>query len=557
MGVPLISLWTNSFKMPLRWYVGSFSERLLERQTNTIQQDIHRFVEITPGALLILSNVVGRRMTEPTRWILFDSLRDILNGNLLNQYPEGQDLLASTFGELLGVILLATRLGGEIEVVRLQESKKGKTPDFILLQNFPNGNKVAHILECKGRVEDVRNINALPMRSHYDLCHNLRSFRSEAIKQVDLVNLVKVKKGPSTTLKQKIPFSFSKLASTKNIAISSVPDGRITQKCIHSIFAPRSSCQPRGVTCVNCITNTTNKSQANVVCVLHQKDLGVGSTLNQGLVSFLTNYSSAQRALWSGNNSSFAETFNAAVEQLSNPDIRDVLPSVAFMLITLIETAMLEDFTQLDLNTQLLAALVPEQLRDILEDVVTELSVVNQLFEKQSRERSIPNSKDSINRRQPQFNGLDSASSGLGSEKWYINDLTLNEIINFVLLEEIIPPERAVISEDGVFGSIQSTESSSAIIRLASTNYWTLERFVNGLIARLRNGSEPDNWQSEYFEIISDDEKESGERFFVGKSWDQYPYPSTKYKRPGITAWIAEDGRAEIYVRRVEYLFHN
>jgi hypothetical protein len=172
MSVPRITLWTDSFEMPLRWSVRPLDERSLEKQVLDIQKKMPRIIEITPGALFILSSIAGRRMTEPARWILFDSLWDILYGHLRTQYPERQDLLASTFGELLGVVLLALHLGGEVEIVRLLESNYGKTPDFLLLQTTSSGQTIAHLLECKGRVEDLHNVNEhiAPARE-FDLCH--------------------------------------------------------------------------------------------------------------------------------------------------------------------------------------------------------------------------------------------------------------------------------------------------------------------------------------------------------------------------------------------------
>jgi hypothetical protein len=38
----------------------------------------------------------------------------------------------------------------------------------------------------------------------------------------------------------------------------------------------------------------------------------------------------------------------------------------------------------------------------------------------------------------------------------------------------------------------------------------------------------------------------------IGESWVQFPYPNPRNKKPGITAWIAEDGKAEIIVRKLE-----
>lgn len=81
--------------MAFRLSIRPFDDIRLDKQVVEIQKSKHRYITITPGALYILSSIAGRRMTEPARWILFDSLRDILNGNLRSQYPEKQDLLST------------------------------------------------------------------------------------------------------------------------------------------------------------------------------------------------------------------------------------------------------------------------------------------------------------------------------------------------------------------------------------------------------------------------------------------------------------------------------
>jgi hypothetical protein len=136
MIAPRITLWTEPLNMPLRMSVRPFEQaKIVEEQAKDIQfRRPARMIEITAGSFYILSTVVGRRMTESARWILFDSLREILKGDLRTIYPEKQDLLAATFGELLGVILLAFYLGGTIEVIRLLDSQHGKMPDYLLIQ---------------------------------------------------------------------------------------------------------------------------------------------------------------------------------------------------------------------------------------------------------------------------------------------------------------------------------------------------------------------------------------------------------------------------------------
>src|SRR6266581_3715492 len=105
MSAPRITLWTDPFKMPLRLSVSTFSDDI-RKHVNDIQTEPLQIIEMTPGALYILSCIAGRRMPEPIRWALFDSLRDILNGKLRTLHPERQDILVGTFGELLGAVIL-------------------------------------------------------------------------------------------------------------------------------------------------------------------------------------------------------------------------------------------------------------------------------------------------------------------------------------------------------------------------------------------------------------------------------------------------------------------
>jgi hypothetical protein len=189
MAAPRITLWTEPLNMPLRMSIRPFDEaKIVTEQAKDIQfRRPARVIKVTAGSLYILSAVVGRRMTESVRWVLFDSLQEILIGDLRTIYPEKQDLLAATFGELLGVILLALHLGGTIEVIRLLESQHGMMPDYLLVQTASSSPTV-HILECKGSVEDVRNINGRPGK--IDICQEQRDrFTKEAREQLTKIQL--------------------------------------------------------------------------------------------------------------------------------------------------------------------------------------------------------------------------------------------------------------------------------------------------------------------------------------------------------------------------------
>lgn len=556
MSVPRITLWTNPFRMPLRMAVCPFDLRDYVPQVTQIQEKTHRFIEITPGALYILSCIAGRRMPEPVRWVLFDSLQAILNGELQNRFPERQDLLASTFGELLGVALLAIRLGRSVEIFRLLESGRGKMPDFLLLQDTPVGS-YAHVLECKGRVEDVRNINNLA--GVFDLCKEQRDFRTKARKQIDEIGRSPIKLGPRTVIRQRIPFGFSHLASTQNIVVSSFPDGRITQDCTHSMFATRTPCQPPSrVTCVKCMTNTRNTSQTNVISVLYQKVVASNSAIDQALVSFLKDYRTAQQAVWSENNTLFATTLNNMVEQLTSHHLQEaVIPSSIFMLITLLEVAISEGITGFDIDTHSIEALASEEQRTIWNEVYRELLDIRQRGGRQSRPATLPypqGSTDWQDWRTQQDLMQDFIPEEQRRERWYATDPVVTQTVD-TIFRETNAPFRATIVGNDVYGSLQN-EEHVAIIRLVSTNRATLEKYVNGLIAQLRKGREvpKDDWHEEFLQEGDYDKEAMGSSFLVGKSWDKFPYPHPSIDLPGITAWLAEDGRAEIFIRKLGYM---
>jgi hypothetical protein len=111
MPVPRITLWSPPLQTSLRLAVRPFNDHHLEDQALKIHAD-DRPVRITPGTMYILSSIAGRRMPESVRWVLLDSLQEILDRELCTEQPERQDLLASTFGEVLGALFLALELGG-------------------------------------------------------------------------------------------------------------------------------------------------------------------------------------------------------------------------------------------------------------------------------------------------------------------------------------------------------------------------------------------------------------------------------------------------------------
>jgi hypothetical protein len=365
-------------------------------------------------------------MTEPARWILFDSLWDILDGHLRTQYPERQDLLASTFGELLGVVLLALHLGGEVEIVCLLDSNYGKTPDFLLLQTTSTGQTVAHILECKGRVDDVHNVNEhIAPASEFDLCREVRRLRTKARAQINTVDLSQVKVGSKTVMRQKkMPFGLAQLAATKNILISTVPDGRIRPYHAPLVqFARRPLCGLRGITCDMCMANRTQvPAQANVISVLYQGKIKRASPLGSELAHFIEQYQTVQRAAWSGNDTFFGASLDAFIDLCTGREIRDVLPSAVFMVITLIETALAEELTHAHFEVQPVRAIAPEGLQDILEQVYRYFLHVRQA----SRRSLEPANRQRWSEEDRQIDSLSDEN-----RKWYESEPTIAQIVDF------------------------------------------------------------------------------------------------------------------------------
>ena len=83
MSIPRITLWTEPLIVPVRlvkeqpFRRSDGRRQTLAEQTRAIQKS-DETIKITPGAMYILSTIAGRRIVEPIRWVLLDSLRDIL-----------------------------------------------------------------------------------------------------------------------------------------------------------------------------------------------------------------------------------------------------------------------------------------------------------------------------------------------------------------------------------------------------------------------------------------------------------------------------------------------
>jgi len=377
------------------------------------------------------------------------------------------------------------------------------------------------------------------------------------------------KTGARTVIQQlKLPFDISQLAASENILISSIPDARIINRCRSSVnFASRKKCSPK-VTCRMCITSLQNSSQANVISVLHQRKIASKSKRAQELLFFIARYHSVQRAAWSGNDIFFEASLNNFINRLSDQILQDVLPSAIFMTVTLIEVAISEELTQANINTQVLTEIATEPLRDILEQVNTDFLRLHDAIRRQIIRTEMPDPTGTIlfsdtisptnlpsieDENVQQQNEEPDRLPDIQDEEnpqWYATNQSIRRISDFI--GEAYTKTKlligTVIQGDYIYGSVQYEDRTITIIRLTSTkmDYAALKHYVVGLITQIRPPyARAVSWQKEYFQ------ENDREKNFIGESWDEFPYPHpTDDAFPGITAWLARDGRAEIIVRR-------
>ncbi|WP_201384797.1 hypothetical protein [Ktedonobacter sp. SOSP1-52] len=550
--------------------IRGFTDRLLGEQAKEIQQAKPRYITITPGSLYILSALVGRRMTEPARWILFDSLIDILNGKLTNLHPEKQDLLASTLGELIGIMLFCQELGGDIELIRLLEITEGKMPDFVLIQTTGTA-EMAHILECKGRVEDVHNINS--RSGVYDLCQEIREFRKKGKDQVETIQLAQARAGSRIKIKQQIPLGISSMAVTKNVLVSAIPDARIIGSCRNSVqFAKRIECSPK-VTCETCMKSQVASSPANVISVLHQEKVAKGGVLDKNLTQFLAHYRSVQRAIWSGNDQIFGAFLNAFIQRIPNSPLENMASTLVFMAVTLIEAAVSQRLTHAEIETESLRKITPEDLQDILNDVLEDFKLAQFRSQRVKQEvvlrTEMPDPRDatqfadtirpknlSLSNKEDSGPRTNNEPREAQVERYMLLSSRKSEEINFETLTEFVKEDKETgklligtqLKDDYIFGSVQREDRFTIAIRILSTqmDYAILKEYVELCIRQLRPSyARSVTWRREYFQA------DGKEEFFLGESWDEFPYPNPNNDALlGITVWLARDGRATIIVRK-------
>lgn len=527
MVIPRITLWTEPLKLDARIALCPFNERYLDQQARNIQLT-QQVIEITPGAIYILSNITGRRIPEPIRWVLFDSLQEIIEGGLRTQYPEKQDLLGSTFGEILGAALLALNLNGNIEIIRIIESSQGKSPDFIILQTTSSG-KVVHLLECKGTVKDINNIN---QRNSIDLCQDIRTFREKGKEQLDNINFQQIEMGSRVLVReQKVSFNLPVEISKKYLSVVCIPDGRIIKLTSSTVAqANRPAC--RQTTCIECIKSQSTQDKSSLLAVIHYESIDSNNSTAEILQNFIDSYRSSEKSLWAGDNELFSVQIKELVNRISGQNLQVSLITIKFILLALIEEGISKGIKPSEIEYEI-DKLVESFSGELL------LTYANQLKDKISKQQSEKNiqniAADDINQ-QEIFNQdyrntkrLITHNTSLGS-----TNLSIRVIIE-LFNEAAIIRLYLILQEHQLLGS----------------EIENLKKYVEFLINLIRNSSSKLylHWREESFSISQENSDET-RKFVIGFSWDQYPYPNPANGLPGFTAWVSYDGRAEIVVRQ-------
>ncbi len=544
MTIPRITLWTQPFRLPFRLALEGFNDGALSKQARQVQRK-HDFITITPGAMYILSQAAGRRITEPVRWVLLDSLSDILAGKLRTEYPERQDLLAATFGEILGALVLSLQLGQNVEIIRLLESNNIQTPDFILLERSGNIVK-GHLLECKGSVLDVNNVN---QRKKVDVCQDIRNARRRGDAQLENIELDKLKTGSGIMLGQsQIASGLTASMTSKNLSVVVVPDGRLPGSIASTVeMATRQACHR--VNCVQCLSSKSPSLAGNLITVLHRETLSPQRSLDNELRIFLQTYQNVQRALWAEHDREFTERANLLINFIPRSDLPDSMKrSLPVMIVPTLEVGANYNLDLTDLNFESLWAL----LDDIPLPREFELSefrlsdLLQTIFMEKSRQDIAQERKMSFN----QYEFISMADFDVVVRELHTSEperapkiLTSPDTPRLGRDAQNFDDDSPGISRVAEYYPFENaTRLRLFVDRISAKSYNALKREAERLISNFRRNSQLINWQLEYFEY-------QGKKWKLGESWDKFPHPHISNELPGITAWIARDGRAEIIVR--------
>ena len=308
------------------------------------------------------------------------------------------------------------------------------------------------------------------------------------------------------------------------------------------------------------MTNTqSNSSQSNIVSVLYQSQIKRNSVLDQDLTHFIADYQTVQRSLWSGNDNALNRSLRNFLITCSIVNTRDWFSSAFFLIIPVFEQAVQDKLTLLEVDNQGLQALfpyIPEDLQLIWEEVLSD-------FRQMRQQRSLrPVERASTNTTQSETTSSRRDDTSQAELLWYETDPGIISVVNFTT--EFRSAKRLFDTNFGnasIYGLTSYEDDSTSIIHLISLNqnYDALKSYVEGIIYNLRKEynaftkrEDPPKlrWREEYAREIFKNQLRPP--FIIGESWDEFPYPHPTRNLPGITTWLAKDGRAEIIVRKRE-----
>lgn len=516
--IPRISIWSQKVDIPFRLVERPVDDYWLEKQARAIQGAQAEILRIAPAAMYILSSIAGRRIMNPVRWVILDSLQDVLIGNLRTVYPERQDILGPTFGEVLGVLFLALKMAGDVEIVRLLEGNEGKVPDYLLLQTS-NGQTTTHPLECKGVVGDVHNIND---RQNLDVCQRIRDFRKDGLEQLCQGDLQDT--GRRVQIRAS---SYGALSpSSINLSVSYIPDARILTMVSNQVeFASRACCNENDMNCLKCI-DAGYAGYTNIVSVLHREEISDGTPLDSALRSVIAKYRSAMRDLWAEDDKHFTKSFQNLTNTFSDIE-RDA--TVSYLVVSLLEEATRKGFDVREVNTDLLLDLVTTDEQDRVESLRQEVV--------QRDHAEIPAIEYTTGADMIEYIGMQ------------------RDIVDHREEQSTQPGQKVFLRDELMGHRVNGTvtfQDNKILMRLTTVEvgpdaYEALKSFTENLIAQARGRSSSRfelDWRNAEVELMGGEKSLS-----LGECWDKYPYTHSRKSLPGITAWVSRYGRAEVIVR--------
>jgi hypothetical protein len=578
MSTPL-GLWRAPVSIPLRLSRQSLTEWELTGQCQQVQRT-RAELEITRGAMYILSGIAGRSIVEPVRWAMLDGVLHMLAGALRTDHPQHQDLLAPTYGETLGVLIRALLLGGNVEIVRLLEGNSGKTPDFLLVRNTL-GNTELHLVECKGTSVELHSTNR---KRVLDVCRRIRTLRNHGRTQVTHVAWNELRAGGRLRLRwQRSPLATQ--ASTCAVAVVVVPDARVlTGVSPHVQPAARRPC--RGIRCVGCMDSGRQDLSANLVVAVDEDDLPAlvftpgGPFVDPLIERFVEAYRSGQRALWAEDDDAVAASIQSLSEIVEQTPVEpqgesgSLQASLALALAGYTDAALSNDLLEEEITRAKVADLTRQfrtaspreldpsefdrliaQADDRLLSTAREESDELNLDEEQSVDAGFSFKRQARRSGEEVPPSARRESEKPRSRKPLVR--VSSEYVRDIFARKIARPGERLVAPwlmDGIPGFRMRVDEFGGEQRIRVTAPESGMRAHEALMAavdQIVEISDPQassdlNWRSEYAELRRPDVP--AVRMDLGRSWEANPLPSGT--RPGITAWVGRDGRAEIIIRR-------